>query len=58
MSSDESEYETAEEGEEWEDDAFAEHGFFLYVAEDGTRWFLPMYYRPEMDLLPIEPVAM
>ena len=63
MSSGESEYETAEEGdtdeteEEWERDFVAaeesilnESGFFLCVSQDGTRWFLPMYYRPENEL--------
>lgn len=54
MSSDESEYETAEEGE---DDAFADYGFFLYVTEEGTRWFLTMYYCAEMDLPTTERVA-
>ena len=57
MSSDESEYETAEEGDE-EDDALTDYGFVLYVAEDGTHWFLPMYYRPEMDLLPTDCVGL
>ena len=49
MSSEESDaYETAEEGNESDggvtDECVAlyEYGFFLYVSEDGTRWYLPM----------------
>ena len=59
-SSGESEYETAEEGDaddedkerRWnEEDVLQEYGFVLRVSEDGTRWFLPMYYRAELDLV-------
>lgn len=56
-----SEYETAEEGDtdyeeeeerRWnEEDVLQEYGFVLRISEDGTRWFLPMYYRAELDLV-------
>ena len=61
-SSSESEYETAEEGDDDDDDGvedgemsreeiiLQEYGFLLHIAEDGTRWFLPMYYRAELEL--------
>ena len=25
--------------------------FFIYTTTDGTRWYLPLYYRPELELL-------
>ena len=59
-SSSESEYETAEEGDDddgeedgemsREQNILQEYGFVLCIAEDGTRWFLPMYYRAELEL--------
>lgn len=55
-----SEYETAEEGDDDDDGEedettreetiLQEYGFVLRIAEDGTRWFLPMYYRAELEL--------
>ena len=63
MSSGESEYETAEEGgdsdgeenrmereKQKECGVYTYNEFFIYVAEDGTRWFLPVSYRAELDL--------
>jgi len=49
-----SEYETADERDDsgFCYDVLVDYGFFLHVSEDGTHWFLPMYYRAESDLTP------
>lgn len=50
-SSSSSEYFTADE----EDDSDSLHvslepDFLLWLSSDGTRWYLPKYYRPEFDI--------
>ena len=58
-----SEYETADEGESGEEEdseqseyaadeekVLHEYGFFIHVSPDGTRWYLPRYYRADLDL--------
>lgn len=28
-----------------------EYEFFIHISLDGTKWWLPRYYKPEEDLL-------
>lgn len=63
MNSNESEsdtsYYSAEEYDTTEDDSNDdylmdndyEYEFFLYISLDGTKWWLPRYYKPENDFL-------
>ena len=25
--------------------------FYIYTARDGTHWYLPKYYRPDVDIM-------
>ena len=31
-------------------DISLEPEFLLWLSSDGTKWYLPKYYRPELDL--------
>lgn len=51
MSSDESvEYFSAEE---YVNDDHEEifDGFYIWTSTDGTKWYLPKYYRADIDLI-------
>jgi hypothetical protein len=47
MSSDE--YATAEESSDAEEECTIE-GFYIWTSSDGTKWYLPNYYRADADL--------
>lgn len=46
-----SEYFTADEESDVDcSEILLEPEFLLWLSSDGTKWFLPKYYKPEFDL--------